>query len=227
MVPSRNLQRNLRPFANASDEVVLIPPYSFAIRVESKKGKQRAASRLLYFVLGTVNERFDHSGRFDLRAILSGRMESLPTGKVLDYQALRSRETACQFTLCADDLAQMQKVLRISQSTHCGVQAGGDGVQLTLFCADTSNRHWYDPAGLRYGITRLKCTWDSTKVASLKRDCRHRFTKTTAGRVSIPCASSFDASVLRQLHVEDYDVTLFVNGTIEIIGVESGLVFLI
>jgi hypothetical protein len=53
------------------------------------------------------------------------------------------------------------------------------------------------------------------------------FCQTQIADVNAPFAGSISADTLKSLRLEDYTVTIDVKGIIEMIGVESGLVFLI
>lgn len=47
------------------------------------------------------------------------------------------------------------------------------------------------------------------------------------GQVSGSFSGAFEINALKALRLEDYDVTIDATGVVEMIGVESGLVFLI
>lgn len=229
MIASRNLKRNLRPFAKVSEEFLLITPNRYAVLAgkRSPKAKRRGIPSAQFCVIGTLNEPVAETGRFAMSGLLDGRMESLPMGNIPDLDAFRSSDAVVRFSLSEESVLMLQKAAKLLKSTHFGIVACDDALTLKVFCRDTSNDHWLDPWHLARGKRVFKSRKDRKPVPALCHDARNSFTQKIDGWFSHPFSGAFEVNALKSMGAEDFEVTIDVKGVVEMIGVESGLVFLI
>ena len=229
MIASRNLKRNLRPFAKVSDEFFLIAPNRYAVLAGKRppKAKRRGRPSAEFCIVGTLNEPVSETGRFAMSGLLDRRLESLPTGNLPDLDVLRSGDAIVRFTLNAGSVQMLQKAAKLLKSTHFGIVASDDVLTLKMFCRDTSNDHWLDPWYLARGQRVFKSRKDRKPVPALCHDARNSFTQKIDGWFSHPFSGAFEVNALKSMGAEDFEVTIDVKGVVEMIGVESGLVFLI
>jgi len=229
MIASRNLTRNLRPFAKVSEEFLLITPNRYAVVAGKRalRAKRVGKNPQQFCIVGTLNEPVSETGRFAMSGLLEGRLESLPTGNLPDLDALRSRDAIVRFTLNSGSVLMLQKAARLLKSTHFGIVASDDVLTLKMFCRDTSNDHWLDPWYLARGKRVFKSRKDRKPVPALCHDARNSFTQKIDGWFSRPFSGAFEVNALKSMGAEDFEVTIDVKGVVEMIGVESGLVFLI
>ena len=220
MVPTINLERNLRPFEKVCEHFYILAPNRFMVMPAKRRGVMKSKKRvgwkydeIGHCVIGTLNDRFDTSGKFSMDELTIGRLmracgaepnefESLPISKIPDVNLLRNRDAAVRFELKAENVGSLKKVARLFQSVrrkksksklYLGITTGNQSICLQM------------------------C--DGQGVAS--------FRQTPSADVILPFSGSISAETLKSLRSEDYAVTIDVNGVVEMIGVESGLVFLI
>ena len=220
MIPTINLERNLRPFEKVCEHFHLLPPNRFMVMPYKRRSVMKSGKRVAWkydeighCVIGTLNDRFDMSGKFSMDELTIGRLmracdvepnhlASLLIGKIPNLEMLRSRDEAVRFELKAKDIGSLKKVARLFQSVRrkksksklfLGISTGNQSVCFQM------------------------C--DGQDVAS--------FRQTLSADVMLPFSGSISAETLKCLRSEDYTVTIDVKGIIEMIGVESGLVFLI
>lgn len=220
MVPTINLERNLRPFEKVCEHFYIIAPNRFVVMPSKRRNVMKSGKRVAWkydeighCVIGTLNDRFDASGKFSMDELTVGRLmracgaepnelTSLPIGKMPDVDLLRSRDAAVRFELKADDIGSLKKIARLFQSV----------------------RRKQPKSKLYLGLTTADQTAylemsDGQEVAS--------FRQTLSADVMLPFTGSIAAETLKCLRSEDYAVAIDVKGVVEMIGVESGLVFFI
>lgn len=226
MIASRNLMRNLRPFAKVSDEFLLIAPNRYAVHAGKRRPKWKIGRRPSEFcIVGTLNEPVSETGRFAMSGLLDGRLESLPIGNLRDLDALRSHDPIARFTLDAGSVLMLQKAAKLLKSTHFGILACDDVLTLKMLCRDTQIRHWSDSWYHVRGV--FKSRKDGKPAPTRCHDVGHSFTQEIDGWFSQPFSRAFEVNALKSMGAEDFEVTIDVRGVVEMIGVESGLVFLI
>lgn len=219
MTFSRNLERNLRPFANATNEFLLLPPNRFALQICSRRGIYEERKRIGWkytptghWVLGTLNQPVADLRKFSMpdalmqcRALSRGwsanDLESLPLGKVVDFSACRSSDAVLHFTLNRDAIALLQRVAR---GFAVKVKKRRIPPNITLLA---------DGGGIRLHISSID---ETSKIAVAM-----------TGEITTPIKRNLDTTMVKYLCVDDYAVTVDAKGIVEMIGIETGLVFLI
>jgi hypothetical protein len=230
MPSSPILRRALMPFADTSDHFLLQTPNRFAVPVrERRKGALRnTVVRDAYWVLGTLPQRFEKCGWFSMEALKRGALESVAAElSIPNFARVRSGEPVVRFILSAEDMDCLLKAARTLRSTHFKISAEEGGICLSAFCQNTSNSHWYEPSCLRHGIQKFKANPGGTPVPALRWDARNKFSLRIPAEVNFPLQRSFTSGIRRLMRDENYEVTLDTQGVVEMLGVESGLVFLI
>ena len=220
MTPSINLERNLRPFAKVSDHFYLIAPNRFMVMPSKRRGVMKSGKRAAWkyeqighCVIGTLNDRFQQSGKFSMDELSFGRLirslgdqpndlQSLPTGNIPNLDLLRSQDGAVRFELDTKNVRTLKKVARHFQSIRNKKSKSKLHLQITT---DDQN-----------AVLQM-C--DGQGVAS--------FRLTLSADVISPFSGSISAETLKSLREEDQAVTIDAKGVVEMIGVESGLVIVI
>lgn len=225
MIPTINLERNLRPFEKVCEHFHLLPPNRFMVMPSKRRSVMKSGKRIAWkyeaighCILGTLNDRFEKSGKFSMDELSNGRLmrafnvepdelQSLPKGEIPNLALLQSQDEAVRFELSSKDVWSLKKVARQFQfvrNQNEKTKKIKSKVRLNIM---TDNQ-----------IVRLKMC-DGQGNAS--------FCQTQIADVNAPFAGSISAEALKCLCSEDYAVTIDVKGVVEMIGVESGLVFLI
>jgi hypothetical protein len=225
MIPTINLERNLRPFEKVCEHFHLLPPNRFIVMPSERRSVRKnnkhirwKYDKIGHYVIGTLNDRFTTSGTFSMNELSDGRLmrtcsvepndlQSLPPRKMSNLEMWRSEDAAICFELNSKDVRALKKVARQFQfvrNQNEKTKKIKSKVRLNIM---TDNQ-----------IVRLKMC-DGQGGAT--------FCQTQIADVNAPFAGSISADTLKSLRLEDYTVTIDVKGIIEMIGVESGLVFLI
>lgn len=220
MTPTINLERNVRPFEKVSDHFYLIAPNRFMVMPSMRRGVMKGGKRAAWkyeqighCVIGTLNDRFQQSGKFSMDELSFGRLirslgdqpndlQSLPTGNIPNLDLLRSQDGAVRFELGTKNVRTLKKVARHFQSIRNKESKSKLHLQIT-----TDDQ-----------IASLQMC-DGQGVAS--------FRLTLSADVISPFSGSISAETLKSLGAEDHAVTIDAKGVVEMIGVESGLVILI
>jgi hypothetical protein len=126
----------------------------------------------------------------------------LPEGEIPNLALLRSQDEAVRFELNSKDVRSLKKVARLFQSLR------NKKSKSKLHLRITANNQ---------SVCFQMC--DGQSDAS--------FRQTLDANVALPFSGSISAETLKCLCSEDYAVTIDIKGVVEMIGVESGLVFLI
>jgi hypothetical protein len=129
-------------------------------------------------------------------------LQSLPEGEIPNLALLRSQDESVRFELNSKDVRSLKKVARLFQSLR------NKKSKSKLHLRITANNQ---------SVCLQMC--DGQGDAS--------FQQTLDANVALPFSGSISAEALKCLCSEDYAVTIDVKGVVEMIGVESGLVFLI
>ena len=210
MLPSRNLSSNLRPFEASCEYVVLMPPNRFALQPRIRLPNSRQHLNYSFWVIGTMIERVDQPSRHSMidvrkfrRASVAGltpqQMQCLDPAKMPDFNALRSIDAAAQFTLGRDDVRDIKRIIGLKDYKHIVYES------VELSCLKGQLRALFAGNRHPFGDAMLACRGRSNDI----------FNRT------------FFTYAFLYLRNEDYDATLDVDGNLEFVGVESGLVFLI
>jgi hypothetical protein len=210
MHPSRNLSSNLRPFESSCEYVALLPPNRFAVEPRIRIPRSRLFLNYRFWVIGTMIERVDVSSWHSMREVRQFRratdagltlqqMQCLDPVMIPDFDAIRSVDAEARFTLNRADVRNFKRIIGLKDHLFPVYET----VKLS-----NSNRQLYafftgdrDP----FGDAMLAC-------CGISNDAFNRTIFTYA---------------FRFLREEDYDATFDVDGNLELVGLESGLVFLI
>jgi hypothetical protein len=220
MIPTINLERNLRPFEKVCEHFHLLPPNRFMVMPSKRRSVMKSGKRVAWkyeaighCIIGTLNDRFITSGKFSMSELSDGRLmracnvepgdlQSLPEGEIPNLALLRSQDEAVRFELNSKDVRSLKKVARLFQSLR------NKKSKSKLHLRITANNQ---------SVCFQMC--DGQSDAS--------FRQTLDANVALPFSGSISAETLKCLCSEDYAVTIDIKGVVEMIGVESGLVFLI
>jgi hypothetical protein len=180
-----------------------------------KSGKRVAwkYEQIGHCVIGTLSDRFDQSGKFSMDELTFGRLkrswgdqpndlQSLPEGEIPNHDLLRSQDEAVRFEWSAKSVRTLKKVARHFQSIRN--KKSRSKLYLRITTGDQS-------------VCLQMC--DGQGVAT--------YQQTLFADVISPFSGSISAETLKSLGAEDHAVTIDAKGVVEMIGVESGLVFLI
>lgn len=218
MILSRNLQRNLRPFAHATNEFFLLPPNRFALQISKRRGVRKDGKRVGWkydpqgqWVIGTLNQRIAVPGKFSMTDAIIGclafsqgwdvdNLESLPTGKLPDFDACRSRDALVRFTLTRGEITLLR---RLAKGFAVKVKKRSVPPKFVISGQDGQ---------IRLEMSALN---EVSKIVL-----------TVNAEIVSPITRSFAPHLLNHLRPDDYDVTVDAKGLVEMIGIETGLVFL-
>lgn len=219
MTLSRNLRRNLTPFETANDHFFLLPPNRFAVQICDRRAIYRERKRVGWkytplgnWVIGTLNQRISEPVKFSMSEAMMGcralsyglnavEVEGSPSGDLSGLNVVRSTDPAVRCTLTRQSVILLRRLAR------------GFGVKV--------NKRTVPPKltlAAREGQVHLTLS----AVNGLSK-----FVLTTDAEVISPITRTIEPKCLKHLCVDDYDVTLGTDGVLEMIGIESGLVFLI
>lgn len=220
MIPTINLERNLRPFEKVCEHFHLLPPNRFMVMPSKRRSVMKSGKRVAWkyeaighCVIGTLSDRFDQSGKFSMDELTFGRLkrswgdqpndlQSLPEGEIPNHDLLRSQNEAVRFEWSAKNVCTLKKVARHFQSIRN--KKSRSKLYLRITTGDQS-------------VCLQIC--DGQGVAS--------YQQTLFADVISPFSGSISSETLKSLRAEDHAVTIGAKGVVEMIGVESGLVFLI
>jgi hypothetical protein len=220
MIPTINLERNLRPFEKVCEHFHLLPPNRFMVMPSKRRSVMKSGKRIAWkyeaighCIIGTLNDRFTTSGTFSMNELSDGRLmracnvkpgdlQSLPEGVIPNLALLRSQDQAVRFELNSKDVRSLKKVARLFQSFR------NKKSKSKLHLCITANNQ---------SVCLQMCNGQGDAS----------FRQTLDADVALPFSGSISAETLKCLCSEDYAVTIDVKGVVEMIGVESGLVFLI
>lgn len=220
MIPTINLERNLRPFEKVCEHFHLLPPNRFMVMPSKRRSVMKSGKRVAWkyeaighCIIGTLNDRFTTSGKFSMGELSDGRLmracnvepgdlQSLPEGEIPNLALLRSQDEAVRFELNSKDVRSLKKVARLFQSLR------NKKSKSKLHLRITANNQ---------SVCLQMCNGQGDAS----------FRQTLDADVALPFSGSISAETLKCLCSEDYAVTIDIKGVVEMIGVESGLVFLI
>lgn len=200
------IERTLRPLSKASEGFILQAPNRFAVPI-SRKHKSVLGTRKqegAYWVLGSIPQRFDQSAWFSMSALRKGSLQRLDDDRKLpNFDAIRARETTARFLLRAEQMTLAVRAMKILNSSDISIKTeGGEVLWSACFLTDKSTV----PLGGHEG---------------------NRFTLRLPADVIAPFSRSFPVDAVKLFREEDYEVTLYADGVVEMLGAESGLVFLV
>lgn len=218
MTPTINLERNLRPFEKCSEHFYLLAPNRFLVPLSNRRSLRGNRKRVGWkfhqtgvWVIGTLNDRFDKSGKFLMNDVTFERLrrsegleaneiQNMLNGQIPDLDAARFRDAIVRFELSLEDILSLKKAVRLFRSfprrtkakQSLAISADRQGI-----CFDISDKE----NGISYRLNQ-------------------------AGKVLSPFVGSIFVETLKFLKLEDYAVCIDATGVIEMIGIESGIVFL-
>ncbi len=218
MTLSRNLYRNLVPFETANDHFFLLPPNRFAVQICNRRGIYRGRKRvgwkftpLRQWVMGTLNQRISEPAKFPMSDAIMGckalsfglnvsEIDGLPADDLGGLNVVRSRDPAVRFTLTSDSVLALRRLAR------------GFGVKVKKRTV---------PPKLTFTASDGKVQLALSALNEVSK-----FAVTTDAEVITPMTRTIDPKCLKHLSIDDYDVTVGTDGVFEMIGIETGLVFL-
>jgi hypothetical protein len=208
--PSRNLSGNLRPFEASCEHVALLPPNRFAVQPRIRIPRSRLFLNYRFWVIGTMIERIDKPSWHSMREVRQFRratdaglalpqLQCLDPATLPDFDAIRSVEAEARFTLGRADVRNIKRIIGLKDYLR--------PVYKTVELSSSNKRLHALFTGDRrpFGDAILTC-------CGISDDAFNRTIFTYA---------------FRFLRDEDYDATFDVDGNLELVGLESGLVFLI
>jgi hypothetical protein len=137
--------------------------------------------------------------RASVAGLTPQQMPCLDPAKMPDFDALRSIDAAAQFTLSCDDVRDIKRIIGLKDYQHLVYES------VELSCLKGQLRALFVGNRHPFGDAMLACR----------------------GRSNDTFNRTFFTYAFLYLRNEDYDATLDVDGNLEFVGVESGLVFLI